>query len=600
MEYAKNISILGLEIPLECLHDNLNQVEYSCNINFLKQHEKEILNYNAFSYQKVNKDYKTWQELYLLEMLEVSFKNRKIQPIFFSESSSVPDISKWNKDILYELKKYFNHIIANFILETILYIAFNIEPTKQIKVLHCNLLLEALELGVEDYKIFVSSSYQVLSYLHKDKLIQECSKETTYKKLLCNIQKWNIPPVIIRIKEDGYPVSKEQRIIVSEFFDNKFKKIDIVNSIEELINYLKDETVTKQINTEYIQKVKEKFEFYTDKNEDISVCLAYYEYMLFLLNVNKNSQNVNKRYVQTEMIYIQKVWQDLVYEKQCKNMHHFSYQQKIETEKLEKFSEVSLLNPVFLANTCIPCTEKKILDIMINTSENPLSHLFHGITLSPIFPTEKNKIIYERHDIDKILLQYIDDLKSRKGYKLLNQFDSEEYVASIHESYKINTQEAILLFIKEEDLYNVVKKESKIELLPYSNNVSLALLTQLFPVLEVKIRELVTLFGIFPFKKNIDEFMQYNDPSSLLRELLKIIYDEQHSFENIPDLLYIYNIMYNGNSCNIRNECIHGRDYLYGERLRFAFRATLFSIHMVEFRIRTIKENISDIIEITD
>lgn len=79
-----------------------------------------------------------------------------------------------------------------------------------------------------------------------------------------------------------------------------------------------------------------------------------------------------------------------------------------------------------------------------------------------------------------------------------------------------------------------------IELLPYSNNVSLALLTQLFPVLEVKIRELVTLFGIFPFKKNIDEFMQYNDPSSLLRELLKIIYDEQHSFENIPDLLYIY------------------------------------------------------------
>ena len=242
------------------------------------------------------------------------------------------------------------------------------------------------------------------------------------EKLLCNIQKRNIPSVIIRIKEDGYPVSKEQRIIVSEFFGNKFKKIDIINSIEKLINYLKDETVTKQINTEYLQKVKEKFEFYTDKNEYISLSLVYYKYMLFLLNVNKNSQNVNKRYVQTEMIYIQKVWQDLVYEKQYKNMHHFSYQQKIETEKLEKFSEVSL----------------------------------------------------------------------------------------------------------------------------------------------------------------------------------KIIYDEQHSFENIPDLLYIYNIMYNGNSCNIRNECIHGRDYLYGERLKFAFRATLFSIHMVEFRIRTIKENISDIIEITD
>ena len=124
------------------------------------------------------------------------------------------------------------------------------------------------------------------------------------------------------------------------------------------------------------------------------------------------------------------------------------------------------------------------------------------------------------------------------------------------------------------------------------------MVTQLFPELEIKIRELVTLFGIFPFKKNIDEFMQYNDPSSLLRELLIMVFDEQHSFENVPDLMFVYNIMYNGNSCNVRNECIHGRDYLSGGQLRFAFRATLFAIHMVEFRINTIKENVSDIITI--
>lgn len=57
------------------------------------------------------------------------------------------------------------------------------------------------------------------------------------------------------------------------------------------------------------------------------------------------------------------------------------------------------------------------------------------------------------------------------------------------------------MFIKEEDLYNAVRKYTKIELLPYSNTISVALVTQLFPVLEIKIRELVTLFGIFPFKK---------------------------------------------------------------------------------------------------
>ena len=238
------------------------------------------------------------------------------------------------------------------------------------------------------------------------------------------------------------------------------------------------------------------------------------------------------------------------------------------------------------------------LNVMIHTSEHPLSHLFRGMTLSPIFPTEKDKIVYERHDIDKILLEYINELKCKKGYKLLNQLESEVFVSSLHERYKMNTESALSMFIKEEDLYNAVRAETKIKLLPYFNTISVAMVTQLFPVLEVKIRELVTLFGIFPFKKNIDEFMQYNDPSSLLRELLTMIFDEQHSFENVPDLIFIYNIMYNGNSCNVRNECIHGRDYLSGGRLRFAFRATLFAIHMVEFRINTIKENISDIMEI--
>lgn len=92
--------------------------------------------------------------------------------------------------------------------------------------------------------------------------------------------------------------------------------------------------------------------------------------------------------------------------------------------------------------------------------------------------------------------------------------------------------------------------------------------------------------------------MQYNDPSSLLRELLIMIFNEQHSFENVADFIFVYNTMYNGNSFNIRNECLHGRNYLSGNNARFPFKVTLFVIHMINFRIKTIKENISDIIDI--
>lgn len=192
--YTHTISVSGLGTPLKNLQDNLNQVEYTCNVDFLLRHEKEILSYNAFSYQHINeKDCQTWQEVFLLDMLRVSFEKKSIQPMFSGASGSVPDISMWNKEILNVLKKYFNHVIANFVLDSIAYMAFSIEPAKEVKMLHCNLLMKAIESGEGSYKIFSSSSYRILSYLHQDKLMRDCNKEKDYIKFLRIIQEWKEP-----------------------------------------------------------------------------------------------------------------------------------------------------------------------------------------------------------------------------------------------------------------------------------------------------------------------------------------------------------------------------------------------------------------------
>ena len=54
-------------------------------IDFLLRYEKEILNYNAFSYQHIDgKDCQTWQEVFLLDMLRVSFK-KKVYSLCFRE-----------------------------------------------------------------------------------------------------------------------------------------------------------------------------------------------------------------------------------------------------------------------------------------------------------------------------------------------------------------------------------------------------------------------------------------------------------------------------------------------------------------------------------
>ena len=52
--------------------------------------------------------------------------------------------------------------------------------------------------------------------------------------------------------------------------------------------------------------------------------------------------------------------------------------------------------------------------------------------------------------------------------------------------------------------------------------------------------------------------------------------------------------MYNGNSLNIRNECIHGREYLSGESMFFAFKVSLSALYMLIRRLEIIISSIEN------
>lgn len=261
------------------------------------------------------------------------------------------------------------------------------------------------------------------------------------------------------------------------------------------------------------------------------------------------------------------------------------------------FMLLSMINPILFSNLTMSYDQNKILKEMMKAAENPLIMLVSNIEISEVFPREGAKVNYKRHDIDAKFLEIISEIVENKGYKLLNKMLPEKFVAYIYQNCKIELQLNITLFNEEEKMYNLIKAKAPIELLEYDKKISLAMITQLFPVLEMQIRKLVSYLGIFPYKIDEEEFMQCNDPSSLLRELLLQIYNEQKSFENVSDIMFVYNSMYNSNFLNIRNECIHGRDYLAGGKLRYAFRVTLLCIYMVMFRIDTIEEKVSDLID---
>lgn len=77
-------------------------------------------------------------------------------------------------------------------------------------------------------------------------------------------------------------------------------------------------------------------------------------------------------------------------------------------------------------------------------------------------------------------------------------------------------------------------------MLPFQTQIDVGHVSQLFPLLEMKIRELAYLLGIVPFKEDVNEFMKYKDPSTLLRIMLKDAYGITNSFERVSDLLFVY------------------------------------------------------------
>lgn len=193
--------------------------------------------------------------------------------------------------------------------------------------------------------------------------------------------------------------------------------------------------------------------------------------------------------------------------------------------------------------------------------------------------------------MDNLLKQLVERIKSEKAYKFLNDMETDKHIRAIHARQNLYANILAETLVQEEKLYNKIADKSEYVLISYDENLTLAHITQLFPILEKVIRKLAITTGYIPFKENCSEFMKYKDSSSILREIISDIFSISKSFESVPDLYMAYNFMYNGNSLNIRNECIHGRRYLSGKSLKLGFRITLIIINMLYQRLEIIEAN---------
>ncbi len=595
IRYLDSITIDGFDKTKKCIVDNLRQISYGVSEGFFERYESNLLSGNAFSYQMVQKqEYLTWQEYTLLDMLAVSIQKKSISPTYKKGAAIFPDYTTWTSDLILKLKSFFQNSAADFVLETIDYVRNDVIPSKMVVDNHCQLLKQLIE-GGDEYNVYSSSSYAIIASMFVDGTMKSVERIGDVLDLIMCIQNIKSTTLLLRLREDGFPISKEQSYAVKQYITDQYKSIETIDDVYLLKDYLSNKDIAKNITQEYYDMVMPKFLKVLKNPRHQLVPVLFHQAMLFLIDINQTNQHVDRRIVKRDMIGLQEYWQNNVYEKQCLNLHEFKYGASVASKDVEMINKLIIDNPILIAQKCLISSTYDMIEAMKSMSENALAYMIKKMVLSPLYPLEGDDINFDNHEIDNVLKKQVEEIKEKYGYKFLNQLDTEIYVSGIHELYREYAAITIPMFKEEKKMYDIIEEKLSIKLISFDGHIQLGHLTQLFPVLEIQIRRLGKMFGIVPFKESTSEFMKYKDPSSVLRELLEDVYRELNSFENVPDLLFVYHFMYNGNSLNIRNECIHGRNFLEGNQLRYAFKVTLLALYMIIFRIEAIKENVNHV-----
>ena len=572
------------------IEDNLNRVVYGLSENFFEKYGDKLLSENCFNFQSFDRGTNlTWQEDTLLDMIQISIRNGEVIPMYSNGDIIVPNYKDWTPDLLKQLKNYFNNRISDFVIESVDFLLNQKAPNIETIEDHCNLFLELISKG-EDYEILTSSTYEILTMLFDQGAMDRIDKTEVIKEFYKSLHSITSVNLLMRLRS-SFPLHRDQIQSVKDYIENEYRTILDINDIPTLTQYLKNIDIARYINQIYYDETKDRFLKLIKDVNDTLVANIFYHAMLFLISVNQTNQIVDKRIVKQDMINLQEYWEKSKYQEQVKNLQEFTYGTQISTEEVEKYNKSILENPIIVANSTVLAKVDDLISVLERTSNHSLMYMVNRIEINNIFPIKDTGINFDRHETDNILRKQVEKIIEKYGYKFINILDADIYVSAMHDTYINNVYFVINLFNKEKELYELLEKIIGVRLIPFNEQISLGHLTQLFPLLEIEIRKLGKLFGIVPFKENVREFMKFKDPSSILRELIEDVYEELDGLESAPDLLFVYHFMYNSNSLNIRNECIHGRDYFEGYMLKFAFKVTMLALYMIRYRINSILTN---------
>lgn len=238
----------------------------------------------------------------------------------------------------------------------------------------------------------------------------------------------------------------------------------------------------------------------------------------------------------------------------------------------------------------IPLTQIQIFDNMCQHSDFSFIDLVDIVAIEDEGMYNKSQL-KKLSEVDKKILTIIERIiKLDKGINLDQVKGSEVYLRYYFEDidYKMKFY---FTFISLNSLYKVVQnkvqQDNKLNfsMIDLDDNIQIAHITQLFPMLEMKIRCLGEKKGIFPQKELDTSQISFKDPSSILIHIIvSEVREDRVGFKLCETELFLYLCLYAQNSLNIRNQCIHARDYINGSRLEFGLKVTLFCLLLLIYK----------------
>ena len=538
--------------------------------------------------------FQTWQESMLCEAFRLSYIRDALEPaIRLRSGEENPDTSYWTSDLINKAIASFSDYRAICMLETIAFLKHGTCPSSQTQELLVTLSLKGMQKFVDEENglhHIDNTALKVVLQLIECKQLEKGVKADFFRgvnKLLSPVSDYQ---KICIIKNHHLPCTKEQDSIFANKTDTMAKDlISSASSSHDLLEIFKNTLIARNSESGDLSAVYELFLKSIEDTDAITAELFYWA-MQFYIHALDNP-NADNKWTKQILISLRHIWQKNYYSQVISSMQTISVEQTIHNDVVKALNEGFLEHPHEFAHGCFLQSDESILETLESMSEHALVLKFSTTTISEYYPEHIHVDLCEKDDsIDRMIVEELLRIYSEKQYRFINTLTNQEIADGFYSNIAKGIQlTASMIDIKPAYEWIASNAPAPYVLLPYpEGHPALGHLMQLFPLLENTIRMIGEMFTIVPFQIDTKKYTRLRDVAETLAALVREIKSITGTIQGCNEFLFVHYVMYSPNGFNIRNECVHGRQFQSISDIKGAFRLTVICTYMMLKRLESL------------